>query len=241
MLTPRYYKVSIEIHYESFFLLGTTISTWVKNLVIPILFLGLSFTGCQESSELNGNVGATLNAPSPLSTKTKAKNNITVDKKQTTLIPKEGLVYYNNKPFTGTALSEYEKNVPAETIDYLEGKKEGYFRKWFPNKVLSFEAAYMNGQLHGTSKTWFKNGNLRSESNYVAGIAQGLQKQWYKSGAKFKELNLVDGREEGMQRAWRENGKIYNNYEAKNGRIFGLKRSSLCYELEDEVVQYKDK
>ncbi len=65
--------------------------------------------------------------------------------------------------------------------------------------------------------------------------------QWYKGGAKFKELNLVNGREEGLQKAWRENGKIYNNYEAKNGRIFGLKRSNLCYKLEDEEVQTKDK
>ena len=34
-----------------------------------------------------------------------------------------------------------------------------------------------------------------------------------------------------------QNGKIYNNYEAKNGRIFGLKRASLCFQLEDEIVQ----
>lgn len=49
----------------------------------------------------------------------------------------------------------------------------------------------------------------------------------------------MNGREEGMQKAWRENGKIYNNYEAKNGRIFGLKRANLCYELENEEVQFK--
>jgi antitoxin component YwqK of YwqJK toxin-antitoxin module len=50
-------------------------------------------------------------------------------------------------------------------------------------------------------------------------------------------MAIVNGQEEGMQKAWRENGKIYNNYEAKNGRIFGLKRASLCFQLEDEIVQ----
>ena len=72
------------------------------------------------------------------------------------------------------------------------------------------------------------------------GRTNGPQKQWYKNGQLFKFLNIVDGREVGLQQAWRENGKIYNNYEAKSGRIFGLKRVNLCYELEEEMVQYAD-
>lgn len=79
---------------------------------------------------------------------------------------------------------------------------------------------------------------MRSESSFTEGIAHGTQRQWYKSGALFKEINLVEGKEEGMQKAWRENGKIYNNYQARNGRIYGLKRANLCYELDDEEVQY---
>ena len=82
--------------------------------------------------------------------------------------------------------------------------------------------------------------HLRSESNFKMGIAEGEQWQWYKSGAKFKRRQLVNGREEGIQQSWRENGKIYNNYEAKNGRIFGLKRANLCFELDNEIVQYED-
>ncbi|MFK7981436.1 MAG: toxin-antitoxin system YwqK family antitoxin, partial [Saprospiraceae bacterium] len=72
------------------------------------------------------------------------------------------------------------------------------------------------------------------------GIGNGEQKEYYKSGAKFKLKHLINGKEEGIQQSWRENGKIYNNYEAKNGRIFGLKRASLCYELEEEIVQYAE-
>ena len=81
---------------------------------------------------------------------------------------------------------------------------------------------------------------MRSESAFNEGIAHGTQRQWYKSGVLFKEINLAMGKEEGMQKAWRENGKIYNNYEARNGRIYGLKRASLCYELDNEEVQYAD-
>ncbi|MFK7749990.1 MAG: toxin-antitoxin system YwqK family antitoxin, partial [Kordia sp.] len=67
-----------------------------------------------------------------------------------------------------------------------------------------------------------------------------VQEQWYKTGEKFKRINIVNGKEEGLQQAWRKNGKLFNNYEAKNGRFFGLKRSGLCYELQNEVVQTKE-
>ncbi|MFK7906463.1 MAG: toxin-antitoxin system YwqK family antitoxin [Chitinophagales bacterium] len=165
-----------------------------------------------------------------------------VSKNELDLRPNEGLVYHVNKPFTGTSFSFYhdEKTDTAEVIQYFNGKKHGYQKKWFEGNMLSFEAQYSHGKLNGKVKTWWKNSLIRSESNYEKGISQGLQLQWYKSGMKFKERNLVAGKEEGLQRAWRENGKIYNNYEAKNGRIFGLKRSSLCYELEDEIIQYKE-
>ena len=158
-----------------------------------------------------------------------------------TLIPEKGLVFYKNQPFTGTSVSQYPNGNKSISIEYFDGKKDGLYKKWFGDGTLSFEANYQNGKQDGTSKTWWRSGKLRSESNYENGVVQGVQKQWYKSGAIFKEQNIVNGKEEGIQRAWRENGKIYNNYEAKNGRIFGLKRSTLCYELEDEKLVDKDK
>ncbi len=156
-----------------------------------------------------------------------------------TLVPAKGLVFYQGKPFSGTAITYNEIGTIVVSTDYLNGKKHGWYKKWFDDGMLSFEANYRDGKRHGITKSWWKNGNIRSESKFEDGIAEGVQMQWYKSGAKFKRINLKDGKEEGLQQSWRENGKLYNNYEAKNGRIFGLKRANLCYELEKEVVQYE--
>ncbi len=161
-----------------------------------------------------------------------------IAKDELTLHPNEGLFYYKEKPFNGKAVERNKNETVVESIDYHAGKKHGFFRKWFDNGQLSFEAVYTKGRLNGSSKTWWKDGALRSESYYDLGIVHGVQKQWYRSGALFKERNLIDGKESGLQRTWRENGKVYNNYEAKDGRIFGLKRSNLCYELQDEVIQF---
>ncbi len=155
------------------------------------------------------------------------------------LRPNEGLVYLESRPFTGTGINQYARGRQARSIQYLAGKKEGLYQKWFEDGTLSYEAHYRKGKRVGTAKSWWKNGQLRSISRYENGVLHGKQEQWYKSGALFKEMILAMGKEEGMQKAWRENGKIYNNYEAKNGRIFGLKRANLCYELDNEITQFK--
>lgn len=153
--------------------------------------------------------------------------------------PSEGLMYFKGHLFTGYAVTFHNHDFFNSKTSYINGKKDGKDQKWFDDGSLSYEANYINGHLHGKVTSWWRNGHKRSESNYVNGMAQGVQMQWYKSGLKFKKITLVDGKEEGIQQSWRENGKIYNNYEAKDGRIFGLKRSKLCYELDDEIIQIK--
>jgi antitoxin component YwqK of YwqJK toxin-antitoxin module len=155
------------------------------------------------------------------------------------LNPNEGLVYYQNKPFTGISVANHHNDQKSNQTTFVNGKKNGLKTMWFEDGTKSFESNYVNGKQDGKVFTWWKNEQKRSEANYEKGVPNGEQLQWYKSGVKFKKMNLVNGKEEGIQQSWRENGKLYNNYEAKNGRIFGLKRATLCYELEDGEVQYK--
>ena len=205
--------------YKSF-VISFQCSNW--KLIIPCLYL-LLFSCSQSSNQVSTAIPT-----------------IEIMQEALTLHANEGLFYHLDNPFSGYAIEYYPNDILAKRIAYIEGKKEGLYQKWFSNGKLSFEANYVMGRKHGTSKTWWKNGALRSQSQHKMGIANGQQRQWYKSGQLFKSMNIVDGKEEGIQQAWRENGKIYNNYEAKNGRIFGLKRASLCYELEEEIVQYSN-
>jgi antitoxin component YwqK of YwqJK toxin-antitoxin module len=168
------------------------------------------------------------------------RNSLEVDQDLVSVVSKTGLAMYNGEPFSGYTIEKYPNEQLKSRTAYERGKKHGLSQKWFENGVLSFETTLKNGKIHGSNKTWWKNGHIRSESHFEEGIPHGVQRQWYQSGALFKELHLAHGVEHGMQKSWRENGKIYNNYEAKDGRIFGLKRANLCYELEDENVQYRD-
>lgn len=168
-----------------------------------------------------------------------ASDDLTIDSRAISLDRERGIALYKSIPFTGKSVSYYTQDVMAESIEYVEGKKDGFHRKWFEDATISYECKYSNGQKVGESKSWWRNGKVRSKSQFVNGVAHGLQEQWYQSGARFKHLRYNNGKVEGMQQSWRQNGKIYNNYEAKNGRIFGLKRASLCFSLDNEEIQYE--
>ncbi|WP_222843477.1 toxin-antitoxin system YwqK family antitoxin [Roseivirga misakiensis] len=168
------------------------------------------------------------------------KSHMVINKVSLELNAQKGLFLYNNEPFTGTALSLSTDSIAMESASFLKGKRHGQMVKFFVNGSKSYEANYKWGKLDGKVYSWWKNGQKRSESTFEEGVLNGVQKKWYQSGALFKETNLIGGKESGLQRAWRENGKLYVNYEAKNGRIYGLKRSTLCYQLNDEVISYED-
>lgn len=188
------------------------------------LLVFLSFVACQQSTE-----APEQNVPT-----------FTIHADSLELRPNEGLVYYQNQPFSGTSITYYPSGTKASSIAYVKGKKHGKYRKWFEEGIKSFEANYVNAKRNGAAFTWWRNGNMRSSSNYKEGVVHGIQEEWYVHGTKFKRLQLLDGKEEGLQQSWRENGKLYSNYEAKNGRIFGLKRAKLCYDLDNEIVQYSN-
>jgi antitoxin component YwqK of YwqJK toxin-antitoxin module len=193
-----------------------------------LLFFLASLFACQE--ELPQMVGEA-------STKA-TEDTLFVAEELLLLNQQQGLVYYEGKPFTGVAVESAASGGVVAKIQYQEGKKHGVEQKWFADGSPSYYSEYHEGKKHGTTKTWWKNGHPRSVGRFADGIGEGIQEQWYQSGSLFKKRQLVNGKEQGLQQSWRENGKLYNNYEAKDGRIYGLKRGNLCYELEEEIVQY---
>jgi antitoxin component YwqK of YwqJK toxin-antitoxin module len=149
----------------------------------------------------------------------------------------EGKWYSEGKPYSGFALIYHPDDSIAEKIGFYEGKKQGLAQKWYPDGTLKYEVSYNANKKNGLAKNWSNGGTLIAEAYFKNGVPDGVQTRWYESGNIFKKINIKNGVEEGLQQTWWENGKLYVNYEAKNGRVYGLKRSSLCYELENEIVQ----
>lgn len=147
----------------------------------------------------------------------------------------------NDQRYSGYAVSYYQPNILKEKIGFLNGRKQNKAITWFPDGHYKQVSNYYKGKLHGQKKLWSSGTNhvLIAHLNYNLGKAHGEQTTWYATGELYKRLQLNMGEELGMQQAFRKNGALYANYEAKKGRIFGLKKAALCFELEDEIVQYE--
>lgn len=146
----------------------------------------------------------------------------------------------DGKPFSGYAVNYFPDSTLRQKIGIVDGKKQHETTDYYPDGHIKFSVNYHQGKLHGEKKSWSAGPSpiLLTHLNYHLGKAHGIQKKWYSTGEIFKILHLNLGKEEGLQQAFRKNGDLYANYEARAGRIFGLKRASLCFELDNENIQY---
>jgi antitoxin component YwqK of YwqJK toxin-antitoxin module len=158
-----------------------------------------------------------------------------VDKSEIS-INKKGQRVYQNQPFTGEMVSYHAAGKLATADQFINGRRQGYAKKWFEDGVLGFESHYVSGFREGTTRSWWFNGNARSETFFVKGKSEGVGWHWYRSGAKFKRYNTLAGKPVGLQQAWRKNGTLFSNFEYKNGRIYGLRKANNCVGLENEVI-----
>lgn len=164
-----------------------------------------------------------------------ASKSIAVDELELNAL--EGKWYDGKSPYNGFAESYYPSGKLKSKIGFYEGKRFGIAKQWYENGLLKKETNYVANRKDGTEQLWNSKGMLIKKSSFRDGIVEGVQLEWYATGEPFKKMNISNGKEEGLQQVWWKNGKPYVNYEAKNGRVFGLKRSTLCYELENEIVQ----
>ncbi len=207
----------------------------MKSAFATIFLLALLLVSCAESKEGKG-----LDADDLAHDLLEVPSN-TVDKSALHYDNKVSLWTLNDQLYSGYSVSFYPDSTLKEKVGILNGKKEGPSTRWYADGHLKQVADYHKGKLHGEKKMWHSDTShlLVSHLNYQSGKPHGEQKKWYSTGELHKKLNMNMGREEGIQQAFRENGALYANYEAKEGRIFGLRKSSLCYGLESEDVQYE--
>lgn len=152
-----------------------------------------------------------------------------------------GIVYLNNKVFSGFVKESYNPNQVKSIFCFLNGRQHGETKTFFLNGKLKESRTYKEGKSYGRQYGYWENGHQKFDFIYINDKREGLQKQWYESGGQYAFLNFKNDQEEGMQKAWRENGKPYINYQAKEGHRYGLQKSNLCYTLRDQKIKFSIK
>ncbi|MBZ0167146.1 MAG: toxin-antitoxin system YwqK family antitoxin, partial [Candidatus Omnitrophica bacterium] len=119
--------------------------------------------------------------------------------------------------------------------DYIDGKKEGYFRIYDAEEKVIDERLYRHGKLingdedliSGAYNVYYSNGHLFAKFNYNAGVLDGLTKIFNETGELLLEGD-IDSKSNRASINIYEGGRITWALEAKEG------------ELDGDIVKYHD-
>lgn len=150
---------------------------------------------------------------------------------------RNGVLFYEQKPFSGVTTETYTNGQLQAKTEYAEGEQHGTSLLWYENGQLLWQREYRNGKKHGAHQGWWPNGARKFAYHFIEGEHDGEASEWYASGQIAQRNKYEHGREQGLQQAWRENGKLYTNYVAKNGKRYGLFNARLCYTVKDGEAQ----
>lgn len=149
-----------------------------------------------------------------------------------------GLLMSNNKLFTGVIYSLYPNTKDtAEVMGFNNGKENGEWKRFYPNKKLKEQRYFENGIKVKTLKEWWENGKIKISGSFLKGENNGEFKEWNREGRLIKFMNYKLGYEEGSQKQFYDNGKIRSNYVIKNGKRYGLLGTKNCVNVTDSIFQ----
>lgn len=148
-----------------------------------------------------------------------------------------------------------EEGLIREKINYLNGKKNGYYYSFnflknndsITVSYLEKEDLYSNNTRNGISNYYFPNGVIQFSVNYIDGKRQGYSKEYDKLGNLITVIQYQNGREIDRSRinrmqdsvkygVWKDfypNGKIKSEMNYAFGNLHGLYKE---YNLIGELV-----
>ena len=161
---------------------------------------------------------------------------IVINSKDSDIKNIKGLILYKGVPFTGTLIKLQENSNDTISIgNYLKGKKNGIFKRFYNNNLLQEQREFIMGKKDGEHKGYWDNGKLAFYYLLKEDVYDGTQRDWNRDGQLIKSLNYVDGHQEGLQQLWDNNGEIRTNYVIKNNRRYGLLGTKNCINVSDSI------
>ena len=150
---------------------------------------------------------------------------------------KQDTLYYFGNTFSGHSFALYPNGDSLYSGSYLNGKEEGIFKKWYPNRQLAEIRIYIDGNKEGFHRGWWENGKRKFEYHFQNAENNGELKEWANTGQPYRFFHYRMGYEEGSQKMWWANGAIRANYVIRNGKKYGLLGLTICSNPYDSIVK----
>ena len=108
---------------------------------------------------------------------------------------------------------------------YVNGKKEGLWKFYYPSGKIKQEVTYKNNRPNGFVRIYYENGNVSEEGIWKGNKWVGKYKYYHKNGKLAYDWNYNEnGKRDGVQKYYYENGNIMIEGNWKNGKENGVLR-----------------
>jgi antitoxin component YwqK of YwqJK toxin-antitoxin module len=120
----------------------------------------------------------------------------------------------------------YADGALIEEGGYVNNKRAGIWRRYWPNGKVMSEITYVNGRPRGEYKTWYPNGRMEEQGNWDLDRNTGRFQRWHPNGKLAQDFVFNEhGQRDGDQKYYHENGQLAVQVHVKEGREEGtLKR-----------------
>ncbi|MEY3399274.1 MAG: hypothetical protein RL220_1868 [Bacteroidota bacterium] len=124
--------------------------------------------------------------------------------------------YMSNDP-------SFKADAVVEEGSFKDDRKEGLWRKFWPNGNVRSEIMYEMGRPNGEYKIYYLNGKIEEHAYWVNSRNTGTFKRWYDNGNPQQEFYFDDnGRRNGWQKYYHENGITAVELQVVNGQESGV-------------------
>ncbi len=147
---------------------------------------------------------------------------------------KNGLLYKNNKPYTGKYKEFYENGNTKSIFNYLNGEKNGNFELYYETGEVSYKGYCEKNIAKGIYKMYYRNGNLQQEGNIINGKENGEVKIYFESGELHQKIRFSKGIKNGKFIEFYKNKKISKKTTYLDDKIHG---ELLFYSENGELVK----
>ncbi len=127
----------------------------------------------------------------------------------------------------GLHTSHFEgTEIVKQTIEYKNGKKNGFMKEYFKNGILKAKQFYRNDTLTDTSFFYYENGRLANYYIIKNNKSNGCWRKYNKSGMLYSEICFNNGLLQGRSTEYTyRSGRVLNRFNYEDGRKHGKQES----------------
>ena len=116
----------------------------------------------------------------------------------------------------------YEPDQKVAEGIYVDNKREGLWKKYFPNGNLRSEITYSSGEPQGPYRLYYESGTLEEASTWSNNHNKGKFKRYHPNGHIAQNFYFNErGKRNGNQKYFYQNGQLRMSVDISNGREDG--------------------